>query len=771
MGATIADKLETQFRQRQRPPGEWDNWRLEESDDGVLWLYLDRGDSSTNTLNAEVLTEFDSILENLEKRLGARSQAATNAAGAGDESDLAPERDGAGGAHRDAGTAEHSAGNLSAGTASAGSDTAAAGGTAPRALVIRSLKAGGFCAGADIRQFSSVEPAEVKALIQRGHGILDRLEALPLTTIAAIHGHCLGGGLEVALACDYRLGMRSGDRALEVGFPEVQLGLHPGLGGTFRLLELIDPIAAMTMMLTGRSAYDRQALGRGLVDSLIEERHLENAVTAVLDGRIGKKPRRLRHRLMNSWSVRQLASRRMQAQTARKAPRPHYPAPYALIALWRRHGDNRAALQPAEIDSFANLLETDTSRNLVRVFFLREGLKQAAGRNSDIRHVHVVGAGAMGGDIAAWCALQGYRVSLADVSSEPIAAAIRSVPALCRSRHKSAIDTRDTLDRLMPDPDGQAVSNADLVIEAVPENPELKQKIYRQLEPRLKDTAILATNTSSIPLQTLASFLSRPERLVGIHFFNPVSRMLIVEVVGHDAISETVQQQAMAFTGDVGKLPVAVQSYPGFLVNRALTPYLQEAMVLLDEGVPAERIDSIARDFGMPMGPIELADQVGLDICLHVADVLKDLLDKPMAAIPDWLREKVDKGELGRKSGQGFYRWQDGKPVRNNKAAAGRGSQADDTKDIQDRLLLPMLDACVECYRQKVVADLDQLDAAMIFATGFAPFRGGPMHYARQRGIDDIVATLESLAAAHGERFKPDPGWQGISTDSRKARP
>jgi 3-hydroxyacyl-CoA dehydrogenase/enoyl-CoA hydratase/3-hydroxybutyryl-CoA epimerase len=338
---------------------------------------------------------------------------------------------------------------------------------------------------------------------------------------------------------------------------------------------------------------------------------------------------------------------------------------------------------------------------------------------------------------------------------------VKSLTGLCRDKHKSSIEIRDTLDRLIPDPDARTLGNADLVIEAVPENVELKQKIYQQVEPRLKETAILATNTSSIPLPELASFLSNPARLVGIHFFNPVARMLVVEVVSHDKISEQVQQQAMAFTAAIGRLPVPVQSYPGFLVNRALTPYLQEAMMMLDEGLPAERIDQLARDFGMPMGPIELADQVGLDICLHVADVLNNQLDKPMATVPDWLREKVEKGQLGKKSGQGFYQWKDGRAQKGKSPEAGSGNRAENDR-LTDRLLLPLLNACIECWRENVVADLDQLDAAMIFATGFAPFRGGPMHYAKHRGVGDIVAVLASLATEHGERFKPDDGWKAL---------
>lgn len=707
MTGTVADYLESRLEARLRQePGHdagYRHWQVHKDDQGVLWVYFDKADSSANTLNAEVLDEFGRILDTVPAQ-------------------------------------------------------------SPTALVLRSLKSGGFCAGADIAQFADYSAEQGRELLQEGHRILDQLEKLRLPTIAVVHGLCLGGGLELALACDFRIGLEG---KLEMGFPEIMLGLHPGLGGTFRLTELIDPLAAMTMMLTGRSIHGKQTRTRGLVDALIPERHLHSAINAAISGQLKKRKASLRSKLMHNAVVRKLAATRMRSETDKRAPQTHYPAPYRLIELWEEHGGQRKQMQRAEIDSFLALIESDTSRNLVRVFFLREGLKQAAQGDSNIQHVHVIGAGAMGGDIAAWCAMQGYRVTLSDLNNKAIATAVKSVSTLCRSKHKTAIEIRDSLDRLIPDPSAKGVELADLVIEAVPENPELKEKIFRAVEPRLKPGAILASNTSSIPLETLASYLAQPDRLVGIHFFNPVGKMLVVEVVSHAGIDPAIQQQAMAFTKAIGKLPVAVHSYPGFLVNRALTPYLLEAVILLDEGVDKTRIDQAALDFGMPMGPVELADQVGLDICLHVADVLRESLDTPLPEVPGWLQDKVARGELGRKSGKGFYTWKKGKAQKANSDDDNEGDHAGsagntDSKSLQDRLLLPMLNACVECHRQNVVASLDDLDAAMIFATGFAPFRGGPMHYARQRGIDDIVAKLQALTEAHGDRFKPDPGWQDL---------
>jgi 3-hydroxyacyl-CoA dehydrogenase/enoyl-CoA hydratase/3-hydroxybutyryl-CoA epimerase len=413
-------------------------------------------------------------------------------------------------------------------------------------------------------------------------------------------------------------------------------------------------------------------------------------------------------------------------------------------------------MQKAEIPSFAKLLVTETAQNLVRVFFLRNTLKGLAGGRWNGGHIHVIGAGAMGGDIAAWCAWHGFTVSLADMKPEPLAGAIKRAAELYgKISHGDRRKVRDALDRLIPDLAGEGVASADLIIEAVPENLELKKKVYAGIEPKMKSGAILATNTSSIPLEQLRVGLARPERLVGVHFFNPVSRMQLVEIVSHDGVADDVLADARAFLGRIDRLPAPVKSAPGFLVNRALTPYLLEAMVMLDEGLKKETIDRAAEDFGMPMGPIELADQVGLDICLHVAEMLRGSLERPMPEPPQWLKDKVAKGELGRKTGKGLYDWKDGRAVKPSDAAVPPA-------DTTDRLILPMLDVCVACLREGVVADEEIVDGAMIFATGFAPFRGGPLHYARARGMDDVRATLSRLATKYGPRFQPDPGWDNL---------
>lgn len=674
--------------------GPYKNFKLTRDADGVAWLLFDRAETSANTLSSEVMEEFDAVLAAIET-----------------------ER--------------------------------------PAGLVIRSAKPSGFIAGADVNEFRGASDSEmVETRIRAAHAVIDHLEVLKLPTVAVIHGFCLGGGLEVALACQSRIAIEGA----RFGFPEVMLGLHPGLGGTARFTALVNPAQSMALMLTGRTIDARRARSLGLVDTVTQERHVPGAVKDALFGRLKRARPGLLTRAANFGPVRGLLARRMRSEAAKAASREHYPAPYALIDLWETHGGSKAAMLKAEQASFARLMVTPTAQNLIRVFFLREQMKKTAGTGSTIKHVHVIGAGAMGGDIAAWCAGQGLRVSLADMKAEPIAGAMQRAAELYGKIIRKPTEVRDALDRLIPDMDGEGVRNADLIIEAVPEKLELKQKVYAGLEPRMKPGAILATNTSSIPLQDLRNGLARPERLVGLHFFNPVSRLQLVEVVSHDGNDPQVLMHALAFVGAIDRLPLPVKSSPGFLVNRALTPYMLEAMVMLDEKIDPRLIDAAAEQFGMPMGPIELADQVGLDICLDVGDMLRTKFGDLLPPTPAWLRDKVAKGELGRKTGKGFYTWKDGKAEK--AALPETGPRV--TDQMIERLVLPMSNVCVAALREGIVDDADIVDGAMIFGTGYAPFRGGPLNYARTRGVDHVVSTLRALAERFGGRFAPDAGWDGF---------
>jgi 3-hydroxyacyl-CoA dehydrogenase/enoyl-CoA hydratase/3-hydroxybutyryl-CoA epimerase len=674
--------------------GPYRHFKLTRDADGVAWLLFDREGAGANTLSADVLAEFDTVLAALES-----------------------ER--------------------------------------PTGLVIRSAKTSGFIAGADVNEFrGATDPAAVEAQIARAHAVVDRLEAVKFPTVAVIHGFCLGGGLEVALACQMRIAI-DGAR---FGFPEVMLGLHPGLGGTARFTGLVNPMQAMTLMLTGKTIDARRAKSLGLVDAVTEERHVRNAVKDAVSGRLRRSRPGFLNKLLNAGPVRGFLASRMRAEAAKAAPAEHYPAPYSLIDLWEKHGGDKAAMLAAEKTSFARLMVTPTAQNLIRVFFLRDQMKKVAGSGNKIAHVHVIGAGAMGGDIAAWCANQGIEATLADMKPEPIAGAMKRAADLFGKIIRRRTEVRDALDRLVPDLDGEGVRTADLIIEAVPEKLELKQKVYAGLEPRMKAGAILATNTSSIPLQDLRTTLTKPERLLGLHFFNPVSRLQLVEVVSHDGTDPQLLKEALAFVGAIDRLPLPVKSSPGFVVNRALTPYMLEAMVMLDEKIDKVTIDAAAEKFGMPMGPIELADQVGLDICLAVGDMLRSKFGDLLPPTPAWLRDKVTKGELGRKAGKGFYVWKDGKADK----ASTSSSTAEPNAEMIDRLILPMSNVCVACLREGIVDDPDMVDGAMIFGTGYAPFRGGPLNYARTRGAENVASTLRELATKFGGRFTPDAGWDSF---------
>ncbi|WP_290648529.1 3-hydroxyacyl-CoA dehydrogenase NAD-binding domain-containing protein [Aquisalimonas sp.] len=617
----------------------------------------------------------------------------------------------------------------------------------PEALVIRSAKSAAFAAGADIEGFAELADRDAEGELRAAHAVLDRLEGLSSRTIAVVHGATLGAGFELTLACDYRIAVEGASFA----FPEVHLGLHPGLGGTFRLTGLIDPTEAMTLILTGKPADAGKAKDLGIVDMVTQERHVAAAVRAIVAGEVDHNSRGLAAKAYKLAPARRVAARRMRAKTEEKAPREHYPAPWALIDLWEQHGGSESEMQTAEIESFAELLRSNTCRNLVRAFFLRQALKGKARGEDEIGHVHVVGAGEMGAQIAPWAALNGKLVTLGDMELAPLGAAMKSAAGICKDKHLSSIETREVLDRLIPDPRGYGLAHADLVIEAGPEDAETKAKIYAELGPGMKSGAILATNTSSLPMTELATRVRAPSRFAGLHFFNPVSKMHLVEVVTHERTSNRTRERLTAFCGAIDRLPVRVGDYPGFLVNRALTPYLLEAMVLLDEGVDKESVDRAALSFGMPMGPVTLADQVGLDICLSVAKSLRDNLPVPMAHIPDWVHTMVEDGKTGKKAGQGFYDWSSGPPK--------PGMEAPESDDMTDRLILPMINACAECLRMGVVESEDTVDGAMIFGTGFAPFRGGPMHYARSRGFANIQTGLHGLTEAHGARFAPDAYW------------
>jgi 3-hydroxyacyl-CoA dehydrogenase/enoyl-CoA hydratase/3-hydroxybutyryl-CoA epimerase len=628
----------------------------------------------------------------------------------------------------------------------------------PVGVVVRSAKANGFIAGADIKEFLNVRtPEDGYALVRSGQAVLDQLQDLPCPSVAAVHGFALGGGLELALACGYRIG--ADDAKLSLGLPEVQLGIHPGFGGTVRAVRLIGVRPALELMVKGKPFKGARALELGLIDQLVPPAEMAQRAKRLLLERPPKRTPPFVERLLNLKALRPFIARQALASLRHKVPREHYPAPYAIVDLWQRYGAVGAASYEAEARSISTLMCSPTSRNLVRVFMLQNRLKGLGGKpQSEFRHVHVIGAGVMGGDIAAWSALRGLNVTLQDRSEELIQPAFARAKAYFDKRLREPKAANETFARMRMDVAGAGVAQADVVIEAIFENVDAKRALYAELEPRLKPNAILATNTSSIKIETLAEKLKDPGRLVGIHFFNPVAQMQLVEIVQGAGTRSEALQNAVLFTRRLDKLPLPCKSAPGFVVNRILLPYINEALFALADGIPAAVIDRAGTRFGMPMGPIELADVVGLDVSLHVGRVLAEAYHRP---VPDILVKRVEQEKFGRKSGEGFYVWRDGKPVRTP------AQDLDIPPDLEDRLILPMLNEAVAVLREGVIEDADLLDAGAIFATGFAPFRGGPLHYATTRGIDRVIQRLTELEQRHGERFHPDGGWSRLLSEKR----
>ncbi len=634
----------------------WKHWTLRREAEGLAWLDLDKAGSSTNTLSQEVMAELAAVLDALQSE-------------------------------------------------------------PPVALVIASAKPAGFIAGADIEEFTRLDSAAMaRALVARGWNLFDRLAAVRYPTLALIRGHCMGGGLELALACRYRIVVD--EPATKLALPEVMLGIVPGWGGMKRLPQLIGPQAALDMMLTGRAIEARKARRLGLADDCVPPRVMENAARLrATSGRAAHEPPLLA-RLLNG-PLRAVVAGKARKQVEAKAPRTHYPAPYAILETWAKFGGNALAVPAGDPASLEAIFASPTTSNLLRVYYLQERLK-GFGKDSDFApaRVHVVGAGVMGGDVAALCALRGMTVTVQDQGVERIAPAIARAAKLFERRLKGdRREIRFALDRLIPDPHGHGVARADVVIEAISENLEAKRALFAELERRSSPETVLATNTSSLRVEDIASALANPSRLVGIHFFNPVALMPLVEVVqGADSDAEALRRAA-AFVRRIDKLPLPVKSAPGFLVNAVLGPYMLEALRCVEEGVAPATVDAALTAFGMPMGPVELVDTVGLDIAVAAGKALAGA----DASVPARLSNLVAEGKLGKKTGEGYYRWVEGKPQKGEAGSIPRG--------LADRILAPLLAAAQRCVDDGVVADADLADAGVIFGSGFAPRTGGPLHY------------------------------------------
>ena len=666
------------------------HWKTEIGADGILVLTFDRADASVNAFNRDVLDELAQITERLS---------------------FEP----------------------------------------PKGVVIRSGKADGFIAGADIREFEQfAKQGRILASIENGQRVFQSIARLKCPTVAAIHGFCMGGGTEISLACRYRVASR--DPKTKIGLPEVNLGIIPGWGGTARLPRLIGATEALPIMLTGRALSADAAKAVGLVDALASPELLVATAKELIEHPPSRSlEQRAKAWATNLWPVRQILATIMVKQTAAKVRKDQYPAPFALIDVWRRGGSSITQRLKIEAKAVAKLAATPTAANLIRVFFLQDRLKKMGSGDSGIARVHVVGAGVMGGDIAAWCALRGFDVTLQDREMKFIQPALDRAQELFAKKLKTPERIAPVAAKLKADVDGSGIAGADLVIEAIFENLEAKEALYKKTEPAMKATALLATNTSSIPLDELRKAVDAQGRFLGLHYFNPVAQMPLVEIVRQDHLDAANEARALAFCKKIDKLPIPVKGTPGFLVNRILMPYLLESMRLYKEGVPGPVLDKAAKKFGMPMGPIELADTVGLDVCASVGKEVGEYLG---LEIPEGFDALIAEGKKGKKTGEGLYKWENGRPV---KPEVDPHYKAPD--DITERMILPMLNESVSCLHDGVVDDADLLDAGVIFGTGFAPFRGGPIQHIRSEGADKVKAQLDALATKYGKRFEPKAGW------------
>ncbi len=596
-------------------------------------------------------------------------------------------------------------------------------------LVFLSAKSNNFIAGADIREFENMKTEQqVRDFLAPAIDLLDRVEKLRVPVVAAIHGFCLGGGLEFALACHYRIADR--EEGTRLGFPEVKLGIVPGLHGTLRSIHTAGPINAMTTMLTARMWRSNVAKAMGLVDQLVPTHHnLRWAARKAVLAKRKSKPLSFAKKLMLLKPMRRFLAGKMRKQTAAKIREDHYPAPFRLIDFFEKYGDDKERMRVEETNMFAPLMASETSRNLRRVFKLSELLKGQAGDKSfKPLRVHVVGAGLMGGDIAAWCVLSGMEASLQDLDELQIEKARQRAKKLFHKRLKKKRAVDAAMARLIADPEGKHVGRADVIIEAIVEVLEVKQKVLAALEKNKRADCVLATNTSSLKIEDIAQGLVDPSQLIGLHFFNPVAKMPLVEVIRGKDSDEAIIDKGASFVAKIKKSPLKVASAPGFLVNRVLAPYMMAAIARHQDGMPAEVLDRAALDFGMPMGPIELSDVVGLDIITNVGEILG--ISPPEGGDLDRL---VKAGDLGKKTGRGFYKWSKGKPVKKE-----IDPDKYDLDQLGRELLRTLIDECHKVVDETVVENADLADAGVIFGTGFAPFKGGPLHY------DASLKTVEA---------------------------
>ena len=634
-----------------------------------------------------------------------------------------------------------------------------------KGLIFTSAKPSIFIAGADLNLMRTEVPlADVRVLVERGQTVMNGIAALAIPTVAAIHGAAVGGGFELCLACDYRVAAPG--RGTKIGLPETKIGLLPAWGGSTRLPRLIGLPKALDIILGGKTVTAEQALRFGMVDEVAPVEHLvEVAIRKMSAG----KPSRPAHRLVNNPFAVALIARRARREVMRKT-RGNYPAVLEALEVATR-GIKHSVEQSLvlEREGFLKLAQTPACRNLLRVFFLQErARKQAPPGISAVKNPKpvtrcaVIGAGTMGAGIAQWLSARQCPVILRDLNVDAVQKGLTSVARLYREGVKrgsfTPLEMRDGLDRIHPAPAEVPLRQTDMVIEAAVEDLEMKKTIFQKLGELAANETILATNTSALPISEIAAVTRRPERVLGLHFFNPVHQMQLVEVVAARQTAPEVLQRAVRFAQQIGKLPVVVKDSPGFLVNRILMPYLIEAAHLFESGASIEDLDNAMLDFGMPMGPLRLVDEVGLDVAWHVAVTLADSFPGRMH-IPDCLRKMNARDLLGRKNGRGFYLHGKSKAARPNpqvlEFVRDQKARALPREELQKRMFFLMANEAARCLEEGVVADPADVDFAMVMGTGFAPFRGGPLRHADAIGATKLAGAMEFIVAQGAAQFAP----------------
>ena len=673
------------------------HFRLTVDENGTAWITFDMQGSAANVWNESTLREFDLCLESL---------------------------------HRD---------------------------SSVKALVIRSGKDKIFIAGADLKAVRNSPVRRVETLISLGQDVFNRLAAMPQPKIALIHGACLGGGLELTLACDARIA--SDAESTRLGLPETQIGLIPAWGGSTRLPRLLGLPAALEMIVTGKLLKPSAAKRNGLVDKVVPREQLEKAAIEMLASGLPERETPLSHGFWKLPGIRNALAHRVRSQVMEKT-RGLYQAPLRAIEV-----ATEAAVLPLdkalelERHAILDLALTPQTEHLIDLFFRKEEASKKPFPRGIALHVHdvaVIGAGVMGAGIAHWVASRGNQVLMQDVSMDALARGMHRVHDLLNEGLKRRAITRrdhhDTLDRLKPEHTRVPLGHYPIVIEAATEDMALKKKIFADLAARSGPDTILATNTSALSITELAETLPHPERVIGLHFFNPVHRMPLVEVIITHHTSDDVIATAVAFVQKLGKVPVVVKDSPGFVVNRILMPYLMEAVRLHASSIPAETIDEAMLEFGMPMGPMRLLDEIGLDVAVHVGRTLCAAFPDRLVASP-LLERMVTEGKLGKKSGQGFYTHGTGGrkkcPVIHDPAVV---------EHVQHRLALLLANEAARCAKEGLTRDPSDIDLAMILGTGYPPFRGGPLTWMHDLGEDNATVELRMLQHSTPEpnAFEPD---------------